>query len=49
MATNIASRPSDTEVIASVDDNQYLIADISEDDAWLAIEVREAPSLRSWR
>lgn len=49
MATDIAPRPSDAEVIASVDDDQYLIADISEDGAWLSIGVQEAPSLRSWR
>lgn len=49
MATDIGSRPSGQDVIASVDEDQYLIADISEDGAWLSMEVREAPSLRTWR
>lgn len=49
MATDIGSRPIEQDVLASVDEDQYLIADISEDGAWLSMEVRDAPQLRSWR
>jgi len=49
MATDIAPRPPNQEVMASVDDDQYLIADVSEDGAWLSIGVGDAPTLRSWR
>ena len=43
------------EVVASVDDagsgsgQEYVIADITEDGAWLAMDVSDAPALRAWR
>ncbi|NHN46145.1 hypothetical protein G9464_00840 [Halostella sp. JP-L12] len=57
MATD-ASGPNDGlrddgEVIAAVDgdgtDQEYVIADISEDEAWLSVRVDDAPTLPAWR
>jgi len=43
----------DGEVVASVDDagssHEYVIADITEDGAWLAMDVSDAPTLPAWR
>ena len=43
---------SHVEVMASVDSTpaqpEFIIADISRDDAWLSMPVSEAPSLREW-
>ncbi|MBB6647323.1 DUF7556 family protein [Halobellus ruber] len=43
---------SNTEVMASVDSAsaqpEFVIADVSRDDAWLSVPVAEAPSLREW-
>ena len=43
---------SDTEVMASVDpapaQPEFVIADISRDEAWLSMPASEAPSLREW-
>jgi len=40
------------EVMASVDSTatqpEFVIADVSRDDAWLSMPVAEAPSLRDW-
>ena len=51
MATDTASRPTDRarEVMATVDADEYVIADISEDEAWVAMEVCDAPALKAWR
>lgn len=39
-----------TEVMASVDeDGRYVIADISEDGAWLSVADEEAAPLKAWR
>lgn len=35
--------------MASVDADEYVIADISEDGAWLSICVQDAPCVRDWR
>jgi len=57
MATD-ASRPhngraNDGEVMSTVDGDgarqEYVIADISEDDAWLSMCVDDAPTLPAWR
>jgi hypothetical protein len=44
---------SDAEVVASLDatgeGTQFIIADITCDDAWLSIEASDAPSLPAWR
>jgi prefoldin subunit 5 len=37
------------EVMASVDADEYVIADISEDEAWVSIGVQDAPDVRDWR
>jgi hypothetical protein len=43
---------SHTEVMASVDpapaQPEFVIADISRDEAWLSMPASEAPSLREW-
>jgi hypothetical protein len=43
----------DSEVVGAVDgdgtDQEYVIADISEDEAWLSMEVDDAPALPAWR
>lgn len=45
--------PSNTEVMASVDSDgchdRYVIADISEDGAWLSVAVDDAPAVTDWR
>lgn len=44
---------SSPEVMASVDDAsgtpEYVIADVSEEDAWLAMSAADAPELPAWR
>lgn len=48
-----SDRPEDHEVMASVDAEgdcrEYVIADVSEDGAWLSMDVDDAPSIRDWR
>jgi hypothetical protein len=43
----------DSEVVGAVDgdgtNQEYVIADISEDEAWLSMEVDDAPALPAWR
>ena len=50
-ATAVADA-SQAEVMASVDPSpaqaEFVIADISRDDAWLSMPASEAPSLREW-
>jgi hypothetical protein len=42
-----------SDVMASVDDGtgtpEFVIADVSRDDAWVSIQLRDAPSLDDWR
>jgi hypothetical protein len=44
---------SGCDVVSSVDgegsSKEYVIADITADDAWLAMEADDAPDLPSWR
>ncbi|WP_290815594.1 hypothetical protein [Halovivax sp.] len=44
---------TDDTVVASIDPHdagdEYVIADISTDDAWLAMEANAAPALSAWR
>lgn len=44
---------NDGEVMSTVDGDgnrqEYVIADISEDDAWLSMLVNDAPTLPAWR
>ena len=51
MATETATTASDRtrDVMASVDADDYVIADISEDDAWIRMGVSDAPALKCWR
>ncbi|MGM0592155.1 MAG: DUF7556 family protein [Halobacteriota archaeon] len=48
-----ASVDASTEVMASVDPStsgsQFIIADISCDNAWLSMQYGDAPSLQDWR
>lgn len=49
-----SSAPSDDhEVVGSVDGDgrsqEYVIADITEDGAWLAMDAEDAPTLPAWR
>ena len=50
-ATAVADA-SQVEVMASVDPSpaqpEFVIADVSRDDAWLSMPASEAPSLRDW-
>lgn len=50
---NIANDNADSSIVSSVDgegpDREYVIADITEDDAWLSVEEGEARDLDSWR
>lgn len=47
------SNASPDTVVASIDPHEageeYVIADISEDGAWLSMNVDDAPTLPSWR
>ncbi|ELY35844.1 hypothetical protein C496_22861 [Natronorubrum tibetense GA33] len=44
---------SDDTVVGSIDSSSsstdYVIADISADDAWLSMQVDDAPTLPAWR
>ena len=49
--TGSSSDPS--EIVGAVDDDgtskEYVIADITEDGAWVSREVDDAPTLPAWR
>lgn len=51
--TGPGDSPTDHEVMASVDAEgdcqEYVIADVTEDGAWLAMAVDEAPTVHDWR
>jgi hypothetical protein len=42
-----------SDVMASVDDGsgapEFVIADVSRDDAWLSVQLRDASGLDDWR
>ena len=44
---------SDETVVAAIDsdgtEDEYVIADISTDDAWLSMGAEDAPALTAWR
>jgi len=47
-----AEVPADTEVMASVENGQedtFIIADVSADDAYLTLPLADAASLPAWR
>ncbi|WP_101294725.1 DUF7556 family protein [Halegenticoccus soli] len=45
----------DTEVVFAIDEgdgeteSQAIIADLTRDDAWIAVAANEAPDLSAWR
>lgn len=53
MATNPHAMPSDETIVGSIDSaagsDEYVIADISADGAWLSMEADDAPTLPAWR
>jgi hypothetical protein len=44
---------NDDEVVGAVDSadgtESYVIADITDDEAWVSISAADAPTLRAWR
>ncbi len=53
MASDATAVDSTADVMASVDASspraEFIIADITCDDAWLSVELDDAPSLVNWR
>jgi hypothetical protein len=53
MEGNEPDRSEGGEVVASVDraddDESFVIADITVEDAWLSVTATDAPTLRAWR
>ncbi len=53
MVSHPHGHASDDTVLASIDgggsNEEYVIADISADGAWLAMDVNDAPALSAWR
>lgn len=53
MATNSHATTSGDTVVGSIDttesSDEYVIADISADGAWLSMEADAAPTLPAWR
>lgn len=57
MASNVsgpsAASDATSEIMSSVDGDdgtgEYVIADITEDGAWLSMHVDDAPTLAAWR
>jgi len=54
MASNVATvGGQSSDVMASVDEStgttEFVIADVSRDDAWVSIQLRDAPGLDDWR
>ncbi|WP_168713804.1 DUF7556 family protein [Natrinema altunense] len=53
MATNPHAMASDNTIVGSIDStatsDEYVIADISADGAWLSMRADDAPTLSAWR
>ena len=55
MATNPHAMTDTDTIVGSIDSSnsshgdEYVIADISADEAWLSMEADAAPTLRAWR
>ncbi|WP_247731783.1 DUF7556 family protein [Halovivax limisalsi] len=53
VASHVHGSASTETVVASIDSDtggdEYVIADISTDDAWLSMAADAAPTLDSWR
>lgn len=39
----------DPAIMAALDEEDLVIADVSREDAWLTVPATEAPSLAEWR
>ncbi|MFB6111668.1 MAG: hypothetical protein ABEJ35_03935 [Halobacteriaceae archaeon] len=39
----------DDRVMAALDEDDLVIADVSREDAWLVVPATEAPALADWR
>jgi hypothetical protein len=48
-STVTGSTGGQNEVMTAVDDGRLLIADVSRDDAWLAMQSTDAPRLKAYR
>jgi hypothetical protein len=47
---SVQAPPGDgSSVMAAVDDDQFVIADMGNEEAWVSIGSGEAPVLSSWR
>ena len=53
MAASPNATMSDDTIVGSIDStaasDEYVIADISADGAWLSMEASDAPTLPAWR
>lgn len=53
MDSALTSPRSDGSVMASIDgereDERLIIADVSRDEAWIAMPMGDAPALSTWR
>ena len=54
MATDVtAAGGNDSDVMASVDEGagmaEFVIADVSRDDAWMSVNLADATGLDAWR
>ncbi|WP_165875240.1 DUF7556 family protein [Natrarchaeobius chitinivorans] len=55
MATNPHATTNRDTIVGSIDSagssdvDEYVIADISADDAWLSMQAEAAPTLTAWR
>jgi hypothetical protein len=53
MASDATAADASAEVMGAVDASshcpEFVIADISRDDAWLSVDLDDAPSLVNWR
>ncbi len=53
MATDPHAMTSDDTIVGSIDStaasDEYVIADISADGAWLSMQADDAPTLPAWR
>lgn len=46
--TTATESDPDCEVMGSVDDQRFVIADLCSDEAWLSVPVGEAAALDAW-
>lgn len=45
----VADMSGDCEVMAAIDSDQLVIADLCREDAWLTMSVSETAALNDWR